>query len=100
MQCTGRSLAGEKIRHLQIGRDPDAFRFHELLDRFDATLAADAALLDAAKRRGVAAGTIVIDPPCSGFQPFGHRSEEPTSELQTIMRISYAVFCLKKKNNH
>src|SRR3546814_5342875 len=32
--------------------------------------------------------------------PFG-RSEEHTSELQSLMRISYAVFCLKKKtNNH
>src|SRR3546814_3054408 len=27
------------------------------------------------------------------------RSEEHTSELQTLMRISYAVFCLKKKTN-
>src|SRR3546814_5835165 len=30
-------------------------------------------------------------------QPWG-RSEEHTSELQSLMRISYAVFCLKKKN--
>src|SRR3546814_8840037 len=28
-----------------------------------------------------------------------HRSEEHTSELQSLMRISYAVFCLKKKTN-
>src|SRR3546814_5349998 len=28
------------------------------------------------------------------------RSEEHTSELQSLMRISYAVFCLKKKINH
>src|SRR3546814_4810452 len=28
----------------------------------------------------------------------GTRSEEHTSELQSLMRISYAVFCLKKKN--
>src|SRR3546814_1542117 len=35
--------------------------------------------------RGVARGT-------------GGRSEEHTSELQSLMRISYAVFCLKKKN--
>src|SRR3546814_4390797 len=28
------------------------------------------------------------------------RSEEPTSELQSLMRIPYAVFCLHKKNNH
>src|SRR3546814_9533822 len=29
----------------------------------------------------------------------GNRSEEHTSELQSLMRISYAVFCLKKKKN-
>src|SRR3546814_20522694 len=29
--------------------------------------------------------------------PFAGRSEEHTSELQSLMRISYAVFCLKKK---
>src|SRR3546814_2844815 len=28
------------------------------------------------------------------------RSEEHTSELQSLMRISYAVFCLKKKTQH
>src|SRR3546814_5319108 len=28
----------------------------------------------------------------------GDRSEEHTSELQSLMRLSYAVFCLKKKN--
>src|SRR3546814_6808509 len=30
----------------------------------------------------------------------GNRSEEHTSELQSLMRISYAVFCLKKKKTH
>src|SRR3546814_1745481 len=42
--------------------------------------------------------------PCYDFTPvIGHtvasalRSEEHTSELQSLMRISYAVFCLKKK---
>src|SRR3546814_3067694 len=34
----------------------------------------------------------------TGDQRF-FRSEEHTSELQSLMRISYAVFCLKKKNN-
>src|SRR3546814_4349588 len=33
-----------------------------------------------------------------GWQP--PRSEEHTSELQSLMRISYAVFCLKKKINY
>src|SRR3546814_9632669 len=32
-----------------------------------------------------------------GFSPPPGRSEEHTSELQSLMRISYAVFCLKKK---
>src|SRR3546814_3745304 len=32
-------------------------------------------------------------------QPLSHRSEEHTSELQSLMRNSYAVFCLKKKTN-
>src|SRR3546814_1363265 len=34
---------------------------------------------------------------CLGFAAYT-RSEEHTSELQSLMRISYAVFCLKKKN--
>src|SRR3546814_2459630 len=43
-------------------------------------------------------------PPCPGDdttsaspRPCWRRSEEHTSELQSLMRISYAVFCLKKK---
>src|SRR3546814_7617994 len=42
----------------------------------------------------------------NGLPPFGKlafcqfRSEEHTSELQSLMRISYAVFCLKKKNTN
>src|SRR3546814_10041930 len=32
------------------------------------------------------------------IRPVALRSEEHTSELQSLMRISYAVFCLKKKN--
>src|SRR3546814_3915371 len=39
--------------------------------------------------------------PNTGYtrNPFSPRSEEHTSELQSLMRISYAVFCLKKKIN-
>src|SRR3546814_2384690 len=36
----------------------------------------------------------------SSMVPVGKRSEEHTSELQSLMRISYAVFCLKKKTTH
>src|SRR3546814_1141462 len=35
----------------------------------------------------------------SGAAVLAFRSEEHTSELQSLMRISYAVFCLKKKKN-
>src|SRR3546814_10343064 len=35
---------------------------------------------------------------CPGYRA-DDRSEEHTSELQSLMRISYAVFCLKKKKN-
>src|SRR3546814_9571097 len=38
--------------------------------------------------------------PCRQIADRWTRSEEHTSELQSLMRISYAVFCLKKKNNH
>src|SRR3546814_10639733 len=34
-----------------------------------------------------------------GFRSVPVRSEEHTSELQSLMRISYAVFCLKKKTD-
>src|SRR3546814_2913843 len=44
-----------------------------------------------------------IDPklePNADIDTLLQRSEEHTSELQSLMRISYAVFCLKKKNKH
>src|SRR3546814_6068260 len=46
-------------------------------------------------------GTMLLLPfPCSATDSSRSigRSEEHTSELQSLMRISYAVFCLKKKN--
>src|SRR3546814_2551772 len=39
--------------------------------------------------------TVIDQAFCPGYP---ERSEEHTSELQSLMRISYAVFCLKKKN--
>src|SRR3546814_2143974 len=45
-----------------------------------------------------------INPPLSPIfavsESFGSRSEEHTSELQSLMRNSYAVFCLQKKNKY
>src|SRR3546814_5557241 len=62
---------------------------------------ADCAVFDIAMRLVAADGG---DPQRILLKPFGkrddrlrERSEEHTSELQSLMRISYAVFCLKKK---
>src|SRR3546814_2979398 len=43
--------------------------------------------------------TTVAAPADCVCRPAKARSEEHTSELQSLMRISYAVFCLKKKKN-
>src|SRR3546814_1520926 len=58
------------------------------------TTAADASLsvrVDDVDENGVAKSLT------NGIQTASLRSEEHTSELQSLMRISYAVFCLKKK---
>src|SRR3546814_1608984 len=51
--------------------------------------------------RNTAIGTVIAKADKIGMQLFDCslllRSEEHTSELQSLMRISYAVFCLKKK---
>src|SRR3546814_4528028 len=62
----------------------------------DAALDADPFLL------GDLAGAPLIPVPegvGAGAEHLAARSEEHTSELQSLMRISYAVFCLKKKKN-
>src|SRR3546814_2435060 len=58
----------------------------------------DAQRVQEPRQRGLAAA---IDGGDQVLGPLGRdlRSEEHTSELQSLMRISYAVFCLKKKNN-
>src|SRR3546814_8198458 len=45
-----------------------------------------------------AAGPVPLEAPRRPPRP--RRSEEHTSELQSLMRISYAVFCLKKTHHH
>src|SRR3546814_646924 len=58
-------------------------------------------VIDAALKRGVKnyiGGNCTVS--CMLMGLAGLRSEEHTSELQSLMRISYAVFCLKKKKNN
>src|SRR3546814_9231626 len=45
-------------------------------------------------------GIGIVEQPWTAPVPLALRSEEHTSELQSLMRISYAVFCLKKKTTH
>src|SRR3546814_8677103 len=64
---------------------------HETLDRLHRRIGRDVGVTpDADIRHDVDVAAVVL---------IEHRrSEEHTSELQSLMRISYAVFCLKKKN--
>src|SRR3546814_4109360 len=58
-----------------------------------------AAPVDAAHAREVAAALVVCHRIAAALRArLAPRSEEHTSELQSLMRISYSVFCLKKKN--
>src|SRR3546814_9679490 len=101
-------MSGEEIVHVPLGDDFRA-RFgnpYAVVHRADLHMA----LLDAAQKTGLVdirtnhrieryeqdGGSVTVF--CHGHAPVtGSRSEEHTSELQSLMRISYAVFCLKKK---
>src|SRR3546814_5468758 len=73
---------GARGRGADAGAEPRAERGRLLVRR-------------GAARAGDRAGAAVGRPDAGGLK--GARSEEHTSELQSLMRISYAVFCLKKK---
>src|SRR3546814_9720660 len=79
-------MVGIWIADLWLRAGKPAFRYVEL-GPGRGTLALDA--LRAMARFGAAP---------QGVHLVETRSEEHTSELQSLMRISYAVFCLKKKN--
>src|SRR3546814_1645507 len=61
--------------------------------------AADARVARARSLREPQRARTLQELPARKGMPDAQRSEEHTSELQSLMRISYAVFCLKKKNN-
>src|SRR3546814_9360676 len=64
-------------------------------------LAARIAVVDEQQRAGLQAAGHRLQPVRQLRQQFGAiRSEEHTSELQSLMRISYAVFCLKKQTQN
>src|SRR3546814_8240279 len=87
--------AGEQLPDAaRRGVDEDGLAALDLRAAFDQELGGRAL----EHQRG---GARVIDGVGKPGEMFGRkiRSEEHTSELQSLMRISYAVFCLKKKTN-
>src|SRR3546814_2194131 len=89
---------GVTVRHVQ-GR----LRLADLAEPIFDALAEGKITLDVAKAYG---STADRDTQLAAWNVFkdswqgDQRSEEHTSELQSLMRISYAVFCLKKKTNN
>src|SRR3546814_5693063 len=80
--------AGDAHRAQLIGRAPARSRFHGRGSY--------------PRQRRTAAVLLSLNgaDACTARRPnASSRSEEHTSELQSLMRISYAVFCLKKKNS-
>src|SRR3546814_7597745 len=77
----------DRLKSVAIGAQPRLFIFQdrgEIRNRLDAQCGPDGLIVEP--------GVFVRAAGCN-------RSEEHTSELQSLMRISYAVFCLKKKKN-
>src|SRR3546814_4212771 len=99
---------GAPDRHILQGRGIDRQRVllqHGEIGIFAGLDAADQMIhmqrvggADGNRRQGISHRQALFRPKnaAAGGLPV-HRSEEHTSELQSLMRISYAVFCLKKK---
>src|SRR3546814_4149877 len=85
-------LVDVDVEHLEAGLDVLG---QEVLDRIDLVVDVVILALDVA---GEAEHAVVGDDDVR-LEALDQRSEEHTSELQSLMRISYAVFCLKNKNN-
>src|SRR3546814_1295692 len=91
-------LAGE---HQLFVMDPKGTLIHEQVfgDKWPSNrpMRADACMRCSSKSRNCSRSRMRLALKASSFS---ERSEEHTSELQSLMRISYAVFCLKKKTKH
>src|SRR3546814_9673667 len=70
----------------------------DILDCCHKTVRLEDAFIDLAFEHGPVPGMTAKE--IKKYIRYIARSEEHTSELQSLMRISYAVFCLKKKTTH
>src|SRR3546814_6232543 len=91
----------ETIYHARGSADSLNGVMHQMAQRLRAGRAV-AAFPEGRTTSGAALGTFHarIFQPAISAGALVQRSEEHTSELQSLMRISYAVFCLTKKNNN
>src|SRR3546814_7696105 len=80
-----------------LGATPPAFAHEALLVGTEGKLSKRLGSLGMANLRGAGIEPIALAALLARLGTCDPRSEEHTSELQSLMRISYAVFCLKKK---
>src|SRR3546814_8037925 len=86
----------ESSRDARVSLNALAQRYPELAVHVHATVGSKAAVRQVTDALGY---HYAFDPRI-GQSAHAARSEEHTSELQSLMRISYAVFCLTKKKHH
>src|SRR3546814_10144479 len=86
-------------------KHPDSIRaFHKIIEGADVFI--DGLRPGVTKSLGIDYDSLkainpgIVTMSLSAFGQTGPRSEENTSELQSLMRIQYDVFCLKNKNTH
>src|SRR3546814_6260433 len=90
----------EHMRRLHPLRGPDLLPVDDPLAAVGRQFATRPHTREVRSRAGLG---IALAPDIIAFERLADeelRSEEHTSELQSLMRISYAVFCLKKKTEH
>src|SRR3546814_3990654 len=87
---------GSDVRVMAVGQKkyPCCYLLQRIIDQVKALVSAHGIAPDA-----VADITVEVNRAFPTIVKYPARSEEHTSELQSLMRISYAVFCLKKKKN-
>src|SRR3546814_8112714 len=118
MKATGTKTESRTMVMAMIGAviSPIAFRVASLAERpgsssitrstFSTTMMASSTTMPIARTRARSDTMFALYPTRSStakvptIDTGTARSEEHTSELQSLMRISYAVFCLKKKKQH
>src|SRR3546814_10878269 len=92
-------MSGAPILTAEQMRNAEQHLFASGVPEYDVMERAGAAAANIIWRVGASRDALILcGPGTNGSDCF--RSEEHTSELQSLMRISYAVFCLKKKKHN